>query len=290
MLEGYTGERGPRARRRLGPAAIVSIAAHIGVLVALLLAASWRIDKLTFAGPTIYLAGPGSPTPDPGEGAARPTPPERPHVVKRTRRVTELAQPEPAPPVEVAEPVAIRDEGRVAEPSGAGLNLLGNCVEGAECIPAGLLAIEQAPVCGNGKVEPGEQCDDGGHINNDGCSARCTTERTVVVDPRIIEGYRVAGEPQIHPPDKVRDRMQDRGEMRAVGIVKMCLGTDGVPSSLQIHRTTGYKDYDDLLLARMRAWRYRPYQLADGTPVTACTLVAFIYRLEVRPIRRGGLR
>jgi cysteine-rich repeat protein len=31
-------------------------------------------------------------------------------------------------------------------------------------------------VCGNGKVEPGEQCDDGNDVHGDGCSCECTYE------------------------------------------------------------------------------------------------------------------
>jgi len=31
-------------------------------------------------------------------------------------------------------------------------------------------------VCGNNKVEPGEQCDDGNEIHGDGCSCGCTVE------------------------------------------------------------------------------------------------------------------
>jgi cysteine-rich repeat protein len=286
MLEGYTGERGPRARR-LGPAAIFSIAAHLVAVVALLIGASWRIDKLTYANPTVYLtAGLGNPLPDPGEGAA-PAPVTRPHVVKKPRRVRELAQPEPAPPVDVLtaeEPT--RDEGRVAAQAGAGLNLLGSCAEGSECVPAGLLAMAETPLCGNGVVEPGEECDDGGRVNHDGCSATCAKERTVLVESRVIEGYRIAGDPQIHAPESVRDRMEERGESRAVGIVQMCLGADGVPSTLRLYRSTGYKEYDSLLTSRMRSWRYRPYRLSDGTPVNACTMVAFIYRMEIRASRR----
>ncbi len=30
--------------------------------------------------------------------------------------------------------------------------------------------------CGNGKVEPGEECDDGNYINGDGCDSECQTE------------------------------------------------------------------------------------------------------------------
>jgi cysteine-rich repeat protein len=33
-----------------------------------------------------------------------------------------------------------------------------------------------APVCGNGKVETGEQCDDGNRVSGDLCSAQCTVE------------------------------------------------------------------------------------------------------------------
>jgi cysteine-rich repeat protein len=35
-----------------------------------------------------------------------------------------------------------------------------------------------APVCGNGQVETGEQCDDGNTVDGDGCSANCTTEQS----------------------------------------------------------------------------------------------------------------
>jgi cysteine-rich repeat protein len=30
------------------------------------------------------------------------------------------------------------------------------------------------PLCGNGVLDPGEQCDDGNHVNNDCCTSRCT--------------------------------------------------------------------------------------------------------------------
>ncbi len=32
------------------------------------------------------------------------------------------------------------------------------------------------PFCGDGNLDPGEQCDDGNNIDGDGCSANCTTE------------------------------------------------------------------------------------------------------------------
>ena len=35
---------------------------------------------------------------------------------------------------------------------------------------------ENEPYCGDGNLDPGEQCDDGNNINGDGCSADCKTE------------------------------------------------------------------------------------------------------------------
>lgn len=34
-------------------------------------------------------------------------------------------------------------------------------------------AIEQPPVCGDGKIGPGEECDDGNNCAGDGCSPSC---------------------------------------------------------------------------------------------------------------------
>jgi cysteine-rich repeat protein len=40
--------------------------------------------------------------------------------------------------------------------------------------PDGCVTAECPPVCGDGVIEPGEQCDDGNTINGDGCEADCT--------------------------------------------------------------------------------------------------------------------
>ena len=47
------------------------------------------------------------------------------------------------------------------------------------------------PRCGDGMVNAGEQCDDGNLLDNDGCSANCTTEEP---QPRCGDGMVNAGE------------------------------------------------------------------------------------------------
>ncbi|HOZ56304.1 MAG TPA: DUF4215 domain-containing protein [bacterium] len=39
------------------------------------------------------------------------------------------------------------------------------------------MGVCEEPYCGDGKVDPGEQCDDGNNDNNDGCSAQCQMEK-----------------------------------------------------------------------------------------------------------------
>jgi cysteine-rich repeat protein len=58
--------------------------------------------------------------------------------------------------------------------------LLGNIATRADCL-AGAAYVQDAmlcppPLCGNGMVEPREQCDDGNLADGDGCHSDCTTE------------------------------------------------------------------------------------------------------------------
>lgn len=42
--------------------------------------------------------------------------------------------------------------------------------------------IQLAPSCGDGHVDPGEQCDDGNTVSGDGCSATCQDENNIPAD------------------------------------------------------------------------------------------------------------
>lgn len=276
MLDQFTDKERARRRRRVGPAASLSIAAHVAVVAALAAAGMWRIDKLTPVDPPILLAaGIGAPLPDTG-GEPPPPRPKRPRKAKRPRA---LSQPsDTAPPDQPAEADELDGDGDadgpVGDPAGHGS---GECPPGATC--PGESAAAAAPVCGNDQVEAGEECDDGNTSAGDGCSPACRREPTVV-GARVIEGYRIAGDPQIPAPESVRSQMMRAGQRRVIGVIRMCLGADGAVRSLRVLRSTGYREYDDRLTDRMGAWRYRPYQTEGGTPVPVCTAVTFIYDMR----------
>jgi len=138
----------------------------------------------------------------------------------------------------------------------------------------------ERPSCGNGKLEAGEECDDGNRTAGDGCSATCRADQERIVVARLIEGHRIEGNPQIAPPDTVKQAMQRSGLDSLTGAVKMCLNQRGGVRSLRVLRSTGYAEYDQRLLAGMRTWRYDPYTLDGGAAVSVCTVVTFIYRAQ----------
>ena len=46
-------------------------------------------------------------------------------------------------------------------------------------------APEQPSLCGNGIIDPGEECDDGNQINGDGCSGMCKVENPVTMTCKV---------------------------------------------------------------------------------------------------------
>ena len=55
-------------------------------------------------------------------------------------------------------------------------------------IDATQVDAEPRPVCGNGIVETGEDCDDGNTASGDGCSASCESESGPVCGNGAVEG------------------------------------------------------------------------------------------------------
>lgn len=50
------------------------------------------------------------------------------------------------------------------------------CAAGQTCTSGTCVDVTVAPVCGNGKMESGEECDDGNKADGDGCSSSCLLE------------------------------------------------------------------------------------------------------------------
>jgi cysteine-rich repeat protein len=74
------------------------------------------------------------------------------------------------------------------------------CPEGTQC--AAVQAVCIVGNCGNGLLDPGEQCDDGNILENDGCSSTCKTEQcgNGILDPGEVcdDGNTVDGDKCSH--------------------------------------------------------------------------------------------
>ena len=46
-----------------------------------------------------------------------------------------------------------------------------------------MIETQPEPFCGDGKIDPGEECDDGNNENGDGCNANCMLELPVADVP-----------------------------------------------------------------------------------------------------------
>ena len=97
-----------------------------------------------------------------------------------------------------------------------------------------------------------------------------------IVPQVALEQQRIAGEITITPPDATKLDMKRTGKTRLVATIKMCLSTAGTVGALKLLRASAYPTYDQLLMARMKEWRYRPF-LLNGRAVPVCTSVTFIY-------------
>ncbi|MCG8417251.1 MAG: hypothetical protein MJE77_04820 [Proteobacteria bacterium] len=226
-----------------------SVLAHVGMASVLLITAMWQIDKLAAPNREIY-----SPVQlQLGEPPPEVEPTTRPITPKRPKRPKELVQPTKETLLEDVE-ISIEPPGGAAEghpdgiPGGTG-DCVG-CISGGTSDFVPILEIEEPP--------------------------RALANPLKIIPPHVLEGQRVSGDEQIHPPDTVRLKMARDGRSRLHGVIEMCLDKSGRVSSLKIRKSTGYQNYDRKILDGMELWHYRPYR-ADGKPIPVCTSVTWIY-------------
>lgn len=65
--------------------------------------------------------------------------------------------------------------------------------------------------CGNGKLDPGEQCDDGNNAGADGCSATCQTETATNCVPSTAAAMQAAMVPFAGEFDPLKTKAQQLG-------------------------------------------------------------------------------
>jgi TonB family protein len=138
-------------------------------------------------------------------------------------------------------------------------------------------------VCGNGKLEAGERCDDGNTRDGDGCSSTCMKEvvarSPMTLEPSQLEAQRVSGNTNVRASKQTRDSMIHDRVSSLKSVVKVCVDITGLVTDATMVERSGYTEYDSKIVETTREWHYRPYSI-DGTPVPVCSTVEFLYNPE----------
>lgn len=256
----------------------VSVTAHLCILAGVFVSGIWRLERLDPGKPRFSLAvQPPPPPPAPAGGT------KAPQLIDFTPRPPKPVAkgPRQPPTVRVETPPVTPPPGEGSgngSGSGALTDPTATCTENCGDGPP------VDPVCGNGSLEAGEQCDDGNTTGGDGCSATCRIEvkpppPVPTLPSSVLAGLRISGETQVHPDDITHNQMIRDGVERVAGVVKLCIAADGSVGSARMLSPTKYAAYDARLVAAVAGWRYEPYRL-NGTPVAACSTVRFVYRLR----------
>lgn len=106
-------------------------------------------------------------------------------------------------------------------------------------------------------------------------AATTTTDRRdgqVSITPPV----RISGDPNVVPPDPVKQAMVSARQSLLTGAFKVCVDPDGSVTAVTPLSPSGHPDYDRLVIERARTWQYRP-GLLDGQPTGVCTGVTLVY-------------
>jgi hypothetical protein len=95
----------------------------------------------------------------------------------------------------------------------------------------------------------------------------------------FLEANRIGGSTRIAPDNATRQAMRHSGVTRAAGKFTLCASAEGEVASVAITTSTGFDEYDDLIVRQLRAWRFKPISIA-GAPTSVCTTVAIAYTQE----------
>jgi TonB family protein len=238
-------------RRRI---IIVSLTFHVALFFTMFAVGIWHLDRVEAGRLTVSIAAPLPPPPAPSGGSS----PSKLPTITPKHIVHETTQPEPkhleAPPAVPTEVPGTGSGGGSGSGSGSGDgSATGQCTEN----------------CG-----PGD-----GSGSGQGSATVVVKKTTVFVPPKVLVGLRVSGETQVHPSDVVKTSMLHDGHSKVTAVFKVCVGADGNVDGVSQLKSSGYPAYDQELLAAIRAWVYKPYEI-DGQRVPACGTVTFAYEIE----------
>jgi protein TonB len=250
MFEKFVGSNVETRRQRPRMIAAISVAVHAGFLLGLLVHGFWQVERLGMPKREISLAvAPPLPPPPPASppSVVKPQPDRQVRVAPRdTTQPVKATVPDEEPVIITEDPGAFGVEGG----SPNGLSPIG-VITSQHVLPGP--RIEAPPPAPELPRPP------------------------ATVAPTTIEAQRIAGQKLIQPDEGTKLQMARDSRQRVQAVVKMCLSAQGDVTSTRLGQSSGYAEYDALIMDTMQSWKYRPY-LVDNQPAPVCTQVTFIYQ------------
>lgn len=253
MFENFVGAKIEKRRQRTRTIAIASVVVHAAFLLGLLMHGFWQIERLGMPRReiTLAVAPPLEVPPPPAPSVKRPPVPDNTKVRVRPQETTQPVnrQVDDTAEVEIVTDEVGSDEGVVGGSPGSG-GLLRNIGDDS-ILRSRITAVPPPP-------------------------APPAPKKPEMVEATVVEAQRVAGQKLIQPDDGTKLQMARDGRPRVEAKVKMCLSASGDVARTTLVNSSGYPEYDAIILATMQAWKYRPY-LVNAEPTPVCTQVTFIY-------------
>jgi len=258
MFENYVGAKQRKRPKWVGLLLAISVSAHAVAGTALVIRSLWVIDKLTppEARPILSLGPPPPPPPPKGKSKTESL---KDKVVKR-QKITDMVQPDEKPEEIKPEELAASNDDNEGEDFGVEGGVEGGVAGG---VVGGVLGGVPGGTLGGTSIAPPPPPPE--------------PEKPQVVPQVVLKEYRISGEKDIEPPDEVKNLMVKQAETKTVATVKMCLNKGGSVESVRVLKSSGYKEYDDKIVRKMKQWKYRPFKVNEKA-VPVCTSVTFIYR------------
>jgi len=229
---------------------VISVAAHIGVGVALFASGIWKLDRLESPGVRGTI---GVPLINPDEGSPPPAAQQKPKLPERKHVAKGPVQPVERPTETPAANSTSTTSGNGTNPDAHGLTGDGTgdapCTE--NCAPIASITVPvDVPV----------------------------VKQPRNVAPNVLAMNRISGATQIEPDRQTKQEMVDDGKSKVVATFEVCVSEGGAVSSVRLLASTKYSAYDSKLADAVQRWRYRPL-MVNGEAYAACAPVTFVYNL-----------